>query len=304
MTVDHVWRQIEQLLATATDRVVLVAPFIKKEVFRATLAAVPAEVGEITCVTRWSVPEVAAGVSDPEIAELAQQDGRAAIRLCHNLHAKLYVADDRCLVGSANLTGKATGRVPAPNIELLIESDTAHPEVQRVLAALEANMVPGTVELAEQIREQASLMRDDEDSPGVVVPGHHGEQLARWLPETRNPDRLYRVYNGRHRHVGSDVLIGVLRDLAHLDIGPGLNEQAFGAEVLARLRAMPELHALTAAGRMNLADAQAELLAEGELSAEQAKRAVETIAAWLHYFDDVHFVPTGPWEIRQGRELA
>ncbi|MFE3874905.1 phospholipase D family protein [Kitasatospora sp. NPDC059146] len=303
MTVDHVWRQIEQLLATATDRVILVAPFIKKEVFQATLGAVPARVEEITCVTRWSVPEVAAGVSDPEIAELAKRDGRASIRLCHNLHAKLYVADDRCLVGSANLTGKATGRVPAANVELLVEADTAHPEVQRVLAALEATTVPGTVELAEQIREQASLMRADEDSPRVVVPGQD-EQSDRWLPETRNPERLYRVYNGRHRHIGNDVLVGVLRDLAHLDIGPGLDEQAFGAEVLARLHAMPELRALTAAGRMNLADAQTELLAAGELSAEQAQRTVETIASWLHYFDDVHFVPTGPWEIRQGKELA
>ncbi len=303
MTADHVWRQIEHLLATATERVVLVAPFIKKEVFQAALDVVPAEVEVITCVTRWSVPEVAAGVSDPEIADLAQQDGRASIRLCHNLHAKLYVADDRCLVGSANLTGKATGRVPAANVELLIETDTTHPEVQRVLAVLEANAVPGTVELAEQIREQASLMRSDEDSPRVVVPGQD-EQPARWLPETRNPERLYRVYNGRHRHIGSDVLAGVLRDLAYLDIGPGLNEQAFGSEVLARLRSMPELRALTEAGRMNLADAQTALLASGELTTEQAQRAVETIAAWLHYFDDVHFVPTGPWEIRQGKELT
>ncbi|MDX2391821.1 phospholipase D family protein [Streptomyces sp. DK15] len=303
MTVDHVWRQIEQLLAAATNRVVLVAPFIKKEVFQAVLDAVPADVEEITCVTRWSVPEVAAGVSDPEIAELAQRDGRATIRLCHSLHAKLYVADERCLVGSANLTGKATGRVPAANIELLIEAGVTHPEVQRVLAALQASTVPGTVELAQQMREQASLMRDDEDSPLVVVPGQD-EQPARWLPETRNPDRLYRVYNGRHHHIGSDVLAGVLRDLAHLDIGPGLDEQTFGSEVLARLHAMPELRALTAAGRMSLADAQAELLAAGDLSAEQAQRTVETIAAWLHYFDDVHFVPTGPWEIRQGKELA
>ncbi|MEZ0094102.1 phospholipase D family protein [Streptacidiphilus sp. EB129] len=303
MTVDHVWLQIERLLATATNRVVLVAPFIKKEVFQATLDAVPAEVEDITCITRWSVAEVAAGVSDPEIAELAQRDGRATIRLRHNLHAKLYVADDRCLVGSANLTGKATGRVPAANIELLVETGVAHAEVQRVLAALQNGTVPGTVELAAQIREQASLMRDDEDSPRVVVPGQD-EQATRWLPETRNPDRLYRVYNGRHRHIGGDVLAGVLRDLAYLDIGPGLDEQTFGFEVLARLHAMPELHALTAAGRMSLADAQAELLGTGEFSAEQAQRAVETMAAWLHYFDDVHFVPTGPWEIRQGKELA
>ncbi|MGW2871322.1 phospholipase D family protein [Kitasatospora sp. NPDC001225] len=303
MTVDHVWRQIEQLLGSATDHVVLVAPFIKKEVFQATLDAVPAGVQKITCITRWSVAEVAAGVSDPEIAELAQRDGRATVLLCHNLHAKLYVADDHCLVGSANLTGKATGRVSAANVELLVEADVAHPEVQRVLAIFEGTTVPGTVELAAQIREQANLMQDDEDSPRVLVPGQE-EQPTHWLPETRNPERLYRVYNGRHHQIGSDVLAGVLRDLAHLDIGPGLDEQAFGTAVLARLRAMPELHALTAAGRMNLGDAQADLVATGEFTGEQAQRAVETIAAWLHYFDDVHLVPIGPWEIRQGKELS
>ncbi|MFJ9841672.1 phospholipase D family protein [Kitasatospora sp. NPDC101155] len=303
MTADHIWRQIAQLLSTATSRVLLVAPFIKKDVFQAALGAVPAEVEEITCVTRWSVAEVAAGVSDPEIAELAQLDGRATIRLCHNLHAKLFVADDRCLVGSANLTGKATGRVPAPNLELLVEVGTSHPQVQHVLALLDASTVPGTVELAEQMREQANLLQRDEDGPRVVVPGHD-EQQTRWLPETRNPERLYRVYNGRHRHIGSDVLAGVLRDLAHLDVAPGLEEQAFGAAVLARLRTIPELRALTEAGRMNLADAQVDLAATGEFTAEQAKRAVETIAAWLSYFDDVHLVPVGPWEIRQGKEIT
>ncbi|MFB6822677.1 phospholipase D family protein [Streptomyces virginiae] len=303
MTTDHVWRQIEQLLVATTQRAVLVAPFIKKEVFQAALNAIPAGVQEITCVTRWSVPEVAAGVSDPEIAELAQQDGRASVLLCHNLHAKLYAADERCLVGSANMTGKATGRVHAANIELLVELPTDHPEVQRVLAELRASSVPGTVELAQQMREQANLMLADEDSPRIVVPGED-EQPTRWLPETRNPERLYRVYNGRHQQIGSDVLAGVLRDLAHLDIGPGLAEQEFGAAVLTRLRTMPELQALTEAGRMNLADAQAGLMATEGCTAAQAQRAIETIAAWLSYFDEVHLVPIGPWEIRQGRELT
>lgn len=303
MTSDHVWRQIEQLLTTAVRRAVLIAPFIKKEVFQAALNAIPGSVQEITCVTRWSVSEVAAGVSDPEIAEMAEQDGRAHVLLCHNLHAKLFAADDRCLVGSANLTGKATGRVPAPNIELLVAVDATHPEVQRVLAALKASAVPGTLELAQQIREQANLMLADEDRPQIVVPGQDG-QPARWLPETRNPERLYRVYNGRHQRIGSDVLAGVLRDLAHLDIGPGLAEQEFGAAVLAHLRTMPELQTLTEAGRMNLTDAQADLAATEGCTAEQARRTVETIAAWLSYFDDVHLVPVGPWEIRQGKDLT
>ncbi|MEJ8653332.1 hypothetical protein WKI65_36000 [Streptomyces sp. MS1.AVA.3] len=67
---------------------------------------------------------------------------------------------------------------------------------------------------------------------------------------------------------------------------------------------MPELQALTEAGRVNLADAQAELVAAEGCTVEQAKRTVETIAVWLSYFDEVHLVPVGPWEIRQGKELA
>ncbi|MDH6138457.1 hypothetical protein P3T35_000434 [Kitasatospora sp. GP30] len=303
MTQDHVWRQIEQLLSSAGEKVVLVAPFIKKEVFQAALAAIPACVRDITCVTRWSVAEVAAGVSDPEIAELAAADGRVTISLCHNLHAKLYSADDRCMVGSANLTGKATGRVPAPNIELLLEIPMDHPEVQRMFTAIDATAVPGTVDLARKIREQADLLQADEDRPRVLVAGQD-EQLEDWVPETRNPERLYRVYNGRHRNVGSDVLAGVLRDLACLDIAPGLEERAFGAAVLIRLRAMPEVRRLVEAGRLNMDDLQRELLVGGERSTEQAKRAAETVAEWLRYFDEVHLVPVGPWEIRQGRELS
>ncbi|MFD6802367.1 phospholipase D family protein [Streptomyces cyaneofuscatus] len=279
------------------------APFIKKETFRATLAAVPADVKRVQCVTRWSVAEVAAGVSDPEIAELAEADGRVEISLCHNLHAKLYAADDRCLVGSANLTGKATGRVSAPNIELLIEAELAHPEVRRILDNIDAVAVPGTVELARQIREQADLVRADEDAPQILVIGA-SETETGWLPETRNPERLYRVYNGRHRKIASDVLAGVLRDLVHMDIPPGLSEQDFGAEVLDRLRSLSEVRTLAENGALNLDDAKRTLIDGGLHTPDQAQRAVDTIAKWLSYFDEVYLVPVGPWEIRQGREIT
>lgn len=303
MANDHIWQQIEQLLTGASERVVLVAPFIKKEVFRAALAAIPRHVEEIQCVTRWSVAEVAAGVSDPEIAEIADADGRPHILLCHNLHAKVYLADDRCLVGSANLTGRATGRVPDTNVELLLKADAAHPEVQRVLDAIAATSVPASADLARQIREQADLLKADEDAPRVFVAGQ-GPTRGRWLPETRNPERLYRVYSGRYRNIGTDVLTGVLRDLVHLDVPPGLSEQAFGEAVLAGLRSVPEIRRLFEVGTLNLDDAKRELAGSGACTREQAQRAVETIAQWLNYFDDVHLVPVGPWEIRQGKEIT
>lgn len=139
---DHVWQQIADLMEDATEEVVIIAPFIKKAIFEETIAVVPSSVQKITCVTRWTPAEVAAGVSDPEIIEAAQSDERISIALCASLHAKLYRADGRCLVGSANLTGKATGRVPNANVELSLKVPIDHPEVQR----------PGPVASAPQSR--------------------------------------------------------------------------------------------------------------------------------------------------------
>jgi hypothetical protein len=303
VTDDYVWRQIEALLAEANERVVLIAPFIKKEVFQAVLAAVPADVKEIQCVTRWSVAEVAAGVSDPEIAEIAAADGRISIRLCHGLHAKLYAADDRCLVGSANLTGKATGRVPPANVELLLGTPSNNPEVQRLFRAVEASAIAGTVALARQIREQANMFMADEDSPRLLTPGEVA-QPVHWMPETRRPARLYGVYSGQYENIAGDVLAGILRDLANLDIPPGLDTNTFGEAVLERLHGLPEIRRLLNVGRLNMGDLQAELEASGEYTPDQALRSVETIAEWLHYFDEVYLVPMGPWEIRQGKEIT
>jgi hypothetical protein len=301
---DHIWQQITQLLAGASERVVLVAPFIKKDVFKAALDAVPPGVEDIRCVTRWSVAEVAAGVSDPEIAEIAAADGRRPrIDLCHNLHAKLYIADDQCLVGSANLTDKATGRIPTANVELLLSVDTAHPEVQRALDAIEALCVKASVGLARQIRAQAELLRSDEDAPQVLIAGQSTIRQG-WLPETRNPERLYRVYRGRHRNIGSDVLAGILRDLAYLDVPPGLSEPTFAEAVLAGLRSIPEMKQLFEIGKLNLEDVKTQLVNNNSLTEEQAQRAVETLAQWLNYFHDVHLVPVGSWEIREGRDIT
>ncbi|MER6000857.1 phospholipase D family protein [Nonomuraea angiospora] len=302
MTDDHVWQQLRQLLLGASRRVVLVAPFIKQDLFQAVLDIIPSSVIEINCVTRWSVAEVAAGVSDPEIVELASIDGRVLVRLCHDLHAKLYVADTRCLVGSANLTSKATGRVAAANLELLIEEDVSHPEVQRVLSAISSSAVPATPELARLLREQAELLQADEEWSRIVIPGQRA-QATRWLPETRRPERLYPVYRGRHHNIGRDVLAGVLRDLAELDIPPGLVEEQFAAIVRARLRELPEVRRLDQIGRLSLGDAKEELVANGIWTEEQAQRALETLGEWLRYFDQVYFVPTGPWEIRQGKPI-
>jgi hypothetical protein len=249
--------------------------------------------------------EVAAGVSDPEIAELAAVDGRISIQLCHDLHAKLYLADDRCLVGSANLTAKATGRRQPKNLEVLVEVSEAHPEVRQLLQEIQKTAVPATLELARQIRAQADILKEDEDCPKFVVVAEEAEEdRPAWRPETRAPHRLYPVYRGSPHDYVSEILAGVVRDLAYLDLPQGLSETDFSKAVLAELHAMPEVEELVTSGRLSMDDLQQRLMAADGATETQALRAAENICEWLKYFDEVRVVPTGPYELRHGREFS
>lgn len=297
----RVWQQVEEVLSAASTCVTLVAPFIKTEIFEAALAAIPQNVSNIRCITRWSVMEIAAGVSDPEVINIAEQDGRPEIMLCHDLHAKLYLGDDRCLVGSANLTGKATGRVQPENLEVLVEVPAAHGEVQALLARIESRAVLATSELAVSLREQAKLLKESE-SHGVVVISDESEQESGWYPKTRAPQRLYSVYRGRGGSYPRHIREAIVTDLAYLDLPPGLDERSFAQEIKSRLRVMPEIRSLFTSSRLTSDDLEQKIAESTNVTEDETKRAAENLAAWLEYFDDVHTVP-GSWEIRQGREL-
>ncbi|MCT7351633.1 phospholipase D family protein [Streptomyces sp. 15-116A] len=294
---DHVWQQIADMMEGAGEEVVIIAPFIKKAIFEETISAVPSSVQKITCVTRWTPAEVAAGVSDPEIIEAAQSDERISIALCPSLHAKLYRADGRCLVGSANLTGKATGRVPNANVELLLEVPIDHPEVQRVLGEINTRSIIATSHTAALIRQQAELLRSER-----VTPPSEDEAAPYWFPETRRPANVYALYSGRQRFT-SLVEAGIVRDLARLDVPAGLPEDAFNREVEGRLHAIPELGQLTTEQRLSNIELQRAIAERTGDTEEQARRTAETLAAWLQHFGR-YYTEVGSWELRPGIEHA
>ncbi|WP_431897578.1 phospholipase D family protein [Nonomuraea sp. bgisy101] len=295
----HIWRQIEELMTGAHGRVTLVAPFIKREVLAAALSAVPASVESIECITRWVPEEVAAGVSDPEIIELAEDDKRLRIALCPSLHAKLYLTGERCLIGSANLTGKATGRVTNPNIEILVEVSATHPEVGRVLAEIEAYAIEATPHMAALVRRQAELMKEHRPTAS----GQLREEVQQgWYPVTRRPEAVYSYYCGRAQF-GRSMEAAILRDLAFLGVPAGLTEAEFSDWVESRLREIPALRALVKGDRLTNVDLQHALQDQAGLTDEQAKRATETIAAWLRHFGRF-YTDVGTWELRHGRELS
>lgn len=288
----HIWRQVSEFMAGAREQVTLVAPFIKRDVLAATLAVVPDVVDSIKCVTRWVPEEVAAGVSDPEIIELAAEDKRLHIALCPRLHAKLYLADDHCLLGSANLTGKATGLAAYSNIEILVEIPANHSEVDRVLTEIQRQAVEASSHMAEMARKQADLLKNESVS----------SPRQEWYPVTRRPQVVYGYYCGRVRYSRS-VEAAILRDLACLGIPPGLSEEEFSAWIEARLHAIPVLKTLVEGGSLTNVELQIALQETVGMTGELAKRASETIAAWLRHFGSF-YTDVETWEIRPGRELA
>ncbi|MGY2025885.1 phospholipase D family protein [Nocardia gipuzkoensis] len=295
----HIWRQIEDLIGDAQKQVTLVAPFIKREVLAGALSAVPASVEAIKCVTRWVPKEVAAGVSDPEIIELAENDQRLRIRLCPSLHAKLYLTDDRCLIGSANLTAKATGRTADPNIEILIEVPAVHPEVSRVLAEIGTRAIEATPHMASLMRRQAELLTE---SRSIASDSLQEEVPHSWYPETRRPEIVYPYYCGS-AEVGQSIEGAVLQDLAFLGVPAGLSETEFLEWIETRLRKIPALQKLVDGNRLSNVELRHALQKQTGMTDEKAGRTAETIAAWLRYFG--HFyTDVGTWELRHGRELS
>lgn len=294
---ERIWQQVRTLLHRATDHVHLIAPFIKLDVFQAVLAATPASVRQIDCVTRWSVAEVAAGVSDPEIVQLVNEDERLRVRLCHNLHAKLFLADTVGLVGSANLTRKAFGTTARHNLELLVEVDADHPEIQHLLQHIELIAVPATEAMALAIREQAKLLQEAEST--IIVPGEDVSPAA-WYPVTRRPDRIYAAYLGK-ADASPAVREGYVHDLAFLGVPPGLDEAGFNDAVRQRLGAIPEVSRLLKGERLTNLDIQLSISRRVGLGQNEARRVAETIAEWLKYFD--HFyMDVATWELRPGQE--
>ncbi len=295
----RIWKQVQTHLANATEHVQLIAPFIKLDVFQAALAEVPETVRRIDCVTRWSVAEVAAGVSDPEIMQIAKADQRVHVRLCHNLHAKLFLADTTGLVGSANLTKRAMGTVPQHNIELLVETDLDHPAIQHLLQRIDETAVLATEEIAATIREQANTLNQTNGT--IIVAGENLPGATIWYPATRRPDRLYVAYRGR-ADVPPAVREGLSRDLAFLDVPPGLDETDFKEAVRERLSEIPEVSRLLSGERLNNLDIQASVAGRAATSDREARRITETLAEWLKYFDRF-YMDVATWELRPGQDL-
>lgn len=236
--------RLKSLVQNAQRNVLLCAPFIKVGVLQ-TILSVIAESVTVRIVTRWRPAEVRAGVSDLEVFEVANERVNTELALLDDLHAKLYQADDRCLVGSANLTGPALGWANRSNIEILLPISCEEPEIQRLLEQLEEAQSANFAQRQKVEEEAAALpavrFDDGEDIAAEAVEIHRLD----WLPRCAAPDRLYSIYeNPETTAVVENTKEDGLADLADLRIQGGLSSPAFISTVANGLVLMPGFKAI------------------------------------------------------------
>ena len=224
-------RRIRVLFERAAGEVAVIAPFIKVDALQSLLEVIPHAV-PLRCVTRWLPREIAAGVSDPEIFGLLEARGHFSLSLVDHLHAKIYIADDRCLAGSSNVTltglGEAHGQ---ENIEVLVETTIDDPAVVAALDAISEAERPATRAMAQAARRLADNL---ETSTGAMA-----DHDAPWFPSSRRPEQAYRMYSQPPAgYLGAADRV-LLADVARADISPGVSENHFRAAVRTLLASIP-----------------------------------------------------------------
>ena len=223
--------RIRSLFDGTTSEVAIISPFIKLDALKSLLDVIPTDT-HLRCVTRWLPREIAAGVSDPEILDILEDRGNFSLFLIDRLHAKLYIAGDRCLIGSPNVTlaGLGEGDIYT-NIEALAEISADDPGIVAVLEEISKAKRPATRIMAQTARRLADSLSS------LVTPPTDLE--IPWFPGSRRPEYAHRFY--KHpplRYTGAaDRLL--LVDLASSNLQPGLGEDEFRTAIRSLLAAIP-----------------------------------------------------------------
>ena len=198
----------------------------------------------VTCVTRWRPEEIRAGVSDLGVWGVIQGRKNARLLLRNDLHAKYYRSDAQCLIGSANLTGRALGWSANPNFELLVRMDAK----TEALAASERNLIKDAVVVNQDLVEEFEAIMSKlpplnehaiEESPPNLAERLNVRSDRIWIPVCRYPEQLFQVYAEKSDHISTGGVEAVEQDLAYIGPPPRLNEHAFNATVHAILMQTP-----------------------------------------------------------------
>jgi len=279
--------RLKELVTGAQKAVLLCAPFIKVDALRTVLSVINDDV-PVRIITRWRAAEVASGVSDLEVFELSNERPRTELALLDDLHAKLYMADDSGLAGSANLTGAALGWAKRSNVELLLPITQSNPNVARLLLRLQ-NAEPATYAIRTSIEAEAATLNFERLDEGLDFRDNIGvDPNFVWLPCCAAPASLRTIYENSHTTaVVKDTREDGLADLRDLHIPAGLTPASFIVAVQDTLLLMPAFERIIGQIPQGLNDAAGiALISElrPDLNQTSAKHQWRIVRDWISVF--------------------
>ena len=288
--------RLKTLLVGSKRRVLLCAPFMKARVLETVLSVISDAI-PVRIVTRWRAKEVAAGVSDLEVFEVANGRPNTELALLDDLHAKIYVADDDCLVGSANLTASALGWSERSNVELLVPACVRDEDVALLLRRLELAEAASFTRRSEVEMEAAAVVA----AVGGVTTLDEGAGIAEWcsgrmvawLPRCAAPNRLYEVYqNADTTVVAEGTKEDAVADLRDLNVQSRLARATFFEVVRNTLQVMPALRRILNEVPGGVTDARGIALVKGarpELAGADASEQWRIVRDWIRVFFEDEF---------------
>lgn len=234
--------RLRYLFKRAKHRVVICAPFIKKNTLLSLLDAIDESV-QVDVFTRWHLHELALGVSDLEVFDLLDTRKNSNLYLIQNLHAKLYSSDGEFLVGSANVTNSALGWSSSPNLEILVPVAATDHGLKSVLTAMKVaeEVTPERKsELEDALGEMPPIEQSYLEKTGESIPDQERSQEF-WIPRCSMPRILWHLYQGED--LSKRYTLGTIEDgrddLAHLYPPDGLEAWDFCDLIASRLRLSP-----------------------------------------------------------------
>lgn len=303
--------QLLELVSSAKERVLLVAPFIKVDALQRVLDAIPISAGlNIDCVTRWRPEDIVDGVCDLEIFEVITDRENAQLWRHPNLHAKFFRADQSCLLGSANLTGRALGwRLPT-NLELLVQLDMNLHELKAWETSLMSSCVSVTVELRDQIAHQAADLAAQRPKKTSIDVEHDDDPSFRWIPLCPSPERLFKVYTGEldEAKMVRSAFEFAQRDLRTLGPPKGYSEKQFLEYVADRLQKLEVVQKVVSASSSGVSDTQAADLIAKYIDASSMINSTDAwriLKRWMmHFFPEQYRIEVGQEILVRGRTLS
>jgi len=289
---DNIGSSLSRLVAQATNRVTLIAPFITQGALERLVAEADSSI-PLSVFNRWHLDEIVAGVSDLRVLDTVRARTGSRLFLHPHLHAKVILIDDSVAVlGSSNITDSGLAFRDPPNLEIMAELRPVPNRLFLFIRHLERTSVPATDELRCQLEDAVRSAPPIPAYPQVEIAAPKVFEVPPLFPSFRSPDHLYEGYLSVRTFRDLETRAAILDDLEALALPEGPTEKDFGEKVAAALLALPVIAAFDEfVARPRFFGEMAEWLGSREefagQDAERRKRYLQTLIRWLR-----HFVPT------------